>query len=30
MRYGQSQYGLSRYAENIPTKEDLEKYFCRS
>ncbi|NFI95249.1 DUF2313 domain-containing protein [Clostridium botulinum] len=27
MRYGQSQYGLSRYAENIPTKEDLEKYF---
>ncbi|NFI95064.1 DUF2313 domain-containing protein [Clostridium botulinum] len=27
MRYGQSQYGLSRYAENTPTPEDLEKYF---
>ncbi|MBW6408955.1 YmfQ family protein [Clostridium weizhouense] len=27
MRYGQSQYGLSRYAENIPNKEDLKKYF---
>ncbi len=27
MRYGQSQYGLAKYAENIPTKEDLEKYF---
>lgn len=27
MYYGQSQYGLSKYAENTPTKEDLEKYF---
>lgn len=27
MRYGQSQYGLSKYAENIPTKDDLKNYF---
>ncbi|MFW2500399.1 YmfQ family protein [Clostridium diolis] len=27
MQYGISQYGLTQYAENTPTKEDLEKYF---
>lgn len=27
MYYGQSKYGVSKYAENTPTKEDLEKYF---
>lgn len=27
MYYGQNQYGLSKYAENSLTPEDLEKYF---
>lgn len=25
--YGQNQYGLTKYADNTPTNEDLEKYF---
>ena len=27
MKYGQSKYGVSRYAENTPTAEDFKEYF---